>query len=218
MRDASCHQTPGREIAVGKRHKPKRGAPKGSGKPDPTKDRSAHEAARGLQLPSLSELSRELPSEEVLGNFIGIVDGESSDRSAAIMAASLVEQALFTAVFCRLADCGEAARNAWFHEANAPFGTFSAKIKLGRALGIYGPQMEKRLEKVKNVRNVFAHRTSPIDFKHPSIEAEINTMMPNAIKTDAARVRYCATCLALARLLVDDSFKNGGKTMPVSYP
>ena len=193
--------------------------PKGTGKPDPSKDRSAHETSRGVRVPTLADLSRGQPTEDELLVFITLVDAEPSDRSAALMSASLVEHALHLAVNSRLADCGEAIRNTWFNDATAPFGSFAAKIKLGRALGIYKERMDARLLGVKDIRNVFAHRASPIDFTHPTLDAACRKLIaPRQFDEGGARSAYCGTCMALAKLLVADAFEYGGREMTVSFP
>ncbi len=183
------------------------------------KDRSAHEALRGKKMATLSSLSRELPTEDELFNFGDILSAEPSDRSAAIMAAGLVEQALYVAATSRMADPGPAIRNTWFEDANAPFATFAAKIKLGRALGIYGPKMDKTLCRIKDVRNVFAHRSTPIDFTHPSVEAAVMKMNSQPMTgSTPVRTRYCAICLATTKLLIKDAFEQGGKEIALSFP
>lgn len=183
------------------------------------KDRSAHEASRGKKLVALSSLSREFPTEDELLNFGDILAAEPSDRSAAIMAAGLVEQSLYVAVTSRMADPGPAILNTWFEDANAPFATFAAKIKLGRALGIYGPKMDKMLCRIKDIRNVFAHRSTPITFTNPNIEAAVMKMNPRPMTgSTPVRTRYCAVCLATAKLLIKDAFKQGGKEIELSFP
>jgi hypothetical protein len=183
------------------------------------KDRSAHEELRGKKLVSLSKLSREFPTEHELANFDGILTAEPSDRSAAIMAAGLVEQALYTAVTSRMADPGSAILDTWFEDANAPFATFAAKIKLGRALAIYGPKMDQTLCRIKDVRNVFAHRSTPIDFTNPAIEAVVKKMNDKAMTGfTPVRTRYCAICLATTKLLIKDAFEQGGKEIRLSFP
>jgi len=166
---------------------------------------------------TLGDLSREMPSEENLASFEAVLATEPSDRSAAIMAASLTEQALYVAICSRLADPGEAIQNSWFEDANAPFGTFAAKIKLGRALAIYAEKMEDRLCIIKNVRNVFAHRSIPLDFANPVVHAEVKKLGTRPThKGD--RLTYCAACVAISRLLIEDALKEGGKTMKISFP
>jgi hypothetical protein len=51
-----------------------------------------------------------------------------------------------------------------------PLGSFSAKIKLGYALALYGPQTRDDLEMVREIRNAFAHA-----FAHCSKDIDFNT-------------------------------------------
>jgi hypothetical protein len=77
------------------------------------------------------------------------------------MMAALVELALKDAIRVRIADPGDNISHQWFDGDNAAFGSFAAKIQLGRALGIYGPVMHGQLTVIKNVRNQFAHCAVP---------------------------------------------------------
>lgn len=142
----------------------------GTGKPDPNKDRTAHEARRGKKSPTLSDLLTEIPANFSLEQFADDLVAES-DRSAAIMASALVEQALYQMLVCSLADWGEATRRAWFEGPNAPFRSFSAKIAFAHAIGILGPTTTELLNTIRNVRNVFAHRVLPLDFTNPAVVA-----------------------------------------------
>lgn len=167
----------------------------------------------------LRRLSSALPSENDIRQFIEIVDREPSDRSAAIMAAGLLEQSLEVAIRSRLADPGDKIADSWFDGANAPFATFSAKITLGRALGIYGPEMEKRLSTIKNVRNVFAHRSTPIDFGHPALIKHVAGLWDMDLpKSRPARTRYCALCVKIAEAFIENAFEHGGKEISVDFP
>lgn len=187
------------------------------------KDRSGHEHLRGKKMPTLSDLSREMPSSEVVANFLNIVAEDPSDRSAAIMAAGYLEQALFTAITTRIVYPGPTDLNSWFESANAPFGTFAAKIKLGRALATYGPETEERLCRIKDIRNVFAHRSSPIDFSHPTLVKEVRKLVANPMPTpksgvNPARVRYCSTCFKLGQVLLEQATEHQGKELTVPLP
>lgn len=191
---------------------------RGTGKPDPTKDRSAHEAARGKKKMALSDFSREEPSDEDLQNYTRYLV-EESDRGAAVMAAALVEKALEDAIRSRLADPGEGVADSWFKGINAPFQSFSAKITLGRALAIYGEQLEGRLILIKNIRNAFAHRMIPLDFTHPSLSEACRKLSYIQNQPDAQpRVVYGAVCMALAHRLGTYGVEKGHELVEVAFP
>lgn len=175
---------------------------RGTGIPDPTKDRSAHEGARGVKKVSLNDLARQIPSEHELDEYLTHIENES-DRGAAVMAAALVERALEDRIRSSLIDPGDGTQDTWFEGRNAPFSTFSAKISLARALGIIDADIEAMLLVLKNVRNAFAHTMKPITFAHPTIKAECESLKPTVgIEVElAARAIFATSCLTLARLL-----------------
>src|SRR5262249_54463894 len=54
-------------------------------------------------------------------------------------------------------------------EGMGPLATFSAKIKLGYALGFYGPRTRHDFLIFNEIRNAFAHAPHPLTFKNKSI-------------------------------------------------
>jgi len=203
---------------MGKRHKG-RGSPKGTGQPDPTKDRSDHDAARGKKKLTLQDLAGELPSDDDLRNYTQYIIDES-DRGAAVMAASLVERALEDAIRAYTVAPEDGTADTWFQGANAPFRTFAAKIALGRALGIYGEHMDARLGIMKNVRNAFAHRMIPLDFTHPTLTEASLKLSPDPEKHKALppKVLFAIACIALAKTLGEHAQAKGGKVTVPPFP
>jgi hypothetical protein len=206
-------------FVMGSRQRRKRGTTKGTGSPDPTKDRGCHEAKRGVKKTALQELSGELPTDGDLENYTQYIKDES-DRGSAVMAAALVERALEDAIRSHLAAPEDGSQDTWFQGINAPFRTFAAKIALGRALAIYGEHMERRLNVIKNVRNAFAHRMIPLDFSHPTLVEECLSLSPDpeGQKSIHRKVIFAASCMALARVLGDHAAKQGGTELNLSFP
>ena len=168
---------------------------------------------------TIADLSKQLPNENELRNYAELIMKES-DRGAAIMAAAYVETALWTAICTRIPQLDEKTLKSWFDGPLAPFGSFAAKITLGRALCIYGEHMEKRLILIKNIRNAFAHAPRPLDFSHPTLIEECIQLTPDPMR-DAITPRrqiFSASCLALAKVLIVDAVKHGGKEVEVSFP
>jgi hypothetical protein len=164
-------------------------------------------------------LSKEAITDADLEGFGETIRNEP-DRSAAIMAASLVERALTDAIRARLADPGKEITRTWFEGLNAPFQTFSAKIVLGRALAIYGGVMEARLNLVRNIRNAFAHRPQALDFTHPTLmEACLPLMPAEHLDREMGRKQiYAVACLALCSVLGKFAEEEGGKELTVRFP
>ncbi len=173
----------------------------------PKKDRAGHDAARGVPIPKLADLSRETLSEDEILNWKELITKES-DRGAAIMAGALVEQALTKVIRSHLTDPGDKITKTWFEGQGAPFGTFAAKITLGRALGIYSDYTERRLIFIKDVRNAFAHSVRPLDFKHATLAAACHQKLPppnvNTKDIIPTQALFYAHCHALAGILTKD--------------
>jgi hypothetical protein len=183
------------------------------------KDRTNHQAARGKKMPSIHDLTREKPAigdiQEYLKTLMSV-----DDRSCAIMGGALVEECLEIAIRCRILDPGKTIANGWFKGPNAPFCTFSAKIQMGLALAIYGPQNHGRILAVKDIRNAFAHRFLPLDFDHPALVTSLHKFAPflkGSAETNMKLI-FATGCVVQARSLMEDALENGGKVMTTSVP
>lgn len=136
------------------------------------KDRTGHLSARGVSGEkstgrSLSgNLSRRAPDH---GEFDEAVNEfqTGSDRVAAIMGVTLIENLLLDAIESRLDDASD--RSALFYESGAPFGTFKAKIVAAKALGIVNKEMAHDLDIIRDIRNQFAHSMLSLDFQNEHI-------------------------------------------------
>lgn len=174
-----------------------------------------------LKQPKLSELSRDLPTEEEVASYQSLLRQES-DRGVALMAGAFVENALWVCICSRIVDPGEKIRKVWFEGPTAPFATFSAKITLGRALGIYGSGMEKRLTLIKNIRNQFAHSARPLTFENSTVTTACKQLTPEGEKYERLRGRQiyisATLALALAQVLAMDARRHAGKEINPSFP
>jgi hypothetical protein len=93
---------------------------------------------------------------------------KQSDRGAAIIAGSLLEEILETAIRARLRELSSDQRKALFGRM-APLSTFSAKIEIGFAIGLYAIPVYTNLNMVREARNRFAHQFETLTFEHPDI-------------------------------------------------
>jgi hypothetical protein len=130
-----------------------------------------------------------------------------SDRSAAIVAATLVESGLEEAIMTRIVALLEKEREALF-DNDAPLANFSAKIKIGRALRLYGPQTRAELDRIREIRNLFAHAKKKILFSTPEIAAMCSTLKffdkapdrglpPPQTAASLPKYRFIVTCVNL---------------------
>lgn len=94
---------------------------------------------------------------------------ERGDRGAAILMATNLENALQFAIV-RMLRIRPKRRSELFG-FNAPVGTFSYKIVIGHAIGIFDDVTRTNLDIVRAVRNAFAHARRPIRFTDAAISA-----------------------------------------------
>jgi hypothetical protein len=183
------------------------------------KDRSAHEAARGAKMVAISDLSKQRPTGTQLTAYPSLLLAET-DRGAALMAGALVENTLELAIRAMIVNPGDLTGKSWFEGPNAPFSSFSAKITLGRAIGIYGASMGARLGIIKDIRNAFAHSSIPLDFAHPTIHRLVLKLVPSPerVADRPAKLAFGAACLALSRVLANFAGQHGGKEITVHFP
>jgi DNA-binding MltR family transcriptional regulator len=97
------------------------------------------------------------------------------DRSHAIVAAALLEQALETALLTHFR-VEETEARTLFADQEGSISTFAIKIKLAYALGIIDPLIRTELTHIKNIRNVFAHTRASVTFQTPEIATACNIL------------------------------------------
>ncbi len=91
-----------------------------------------------------------------------------NDRGAALLLAANLENSLQIAIERRLA-IAETHRTILFVDEASPLRRFSAKIRMGYALGLFGGGLKSNLDLVRMIRNVFAHAASPVHFSTPEV-------------------------------------------------
>ena len=145
-----------------------------------------------------------------------------SDRETAILAAAYLEETLKLALSCAFV---ENTHQAMFEGADAPLNTFAAKIRLAEALAIVGPRTKSRLDKIRKIRNAFAHSLLPFSFEEEAIQnlsADLADGLPAESNLNfefdtsgfsAPRRKYCQACIALGGDFVRYSFEVGGRTI-----
>lgn len=192
----------------------------GTGQPG-NKDRKAHDDRRGKKALTLADLARELPNEDEILRLFALMEDES-DRGCALVCGSFVEAGVRMAVSARMvADVSVLAQI--MTDASAPLSTFSAKIKAGLALGMYGPKTAKNLALVKDIRNTFAHALRPLSFDHPTIAAACQklTPIPNyqpPLALTGPRGRFTMYCRYIFGEIYRDAMAEGGKTIAYRLP
>jgi len=128
----------------------------------------------------------ELPFDTMKKLGRDLVDGEEraalqrdlengTDRTAAIIAASLVEHLLENTILAFLPR-SDARTTARLLSREGALSGFSSKNFLGYALGIYNKNVLSDLEAIREIRNDFAHSAKPIDFETHEILKHIKKL------------------------------------------
>lgn len=177
---------------------------------------------------SLSNLSQDLPSEDEFEQIFRELVTQT-DRAAALMAGAFLDRSLRLAIMCRFVQMSKNDEKHLFEGDTAPLGTFSAMIKVGKAVGIYGNKTRQQIDSIRAVRNAFAHALKPISFAHPDLIKECTKLDsgPYVIDLPAqiiaynhhpARRAYLLTAMFISKRLYLDGEKNGDREIEVDLP
>ena len=174
---------------------------------------------------SLRDIARQRAEKKDLRTLAAELQN-MEDRPAAIVAATLVEDAVQDRILGRMKKLSKSEYGRLFLP-DAPLGTFSAKIRVANALKVLYTDWARQIDVIRDIRNVFAHARSHIDFKTPEIVD--NTMritviedhrnpdfefiykgsthplhqIANSVRLLDPRSRYIGSCLYLALALWD---------------
>jgi hypothetical protein len=120
-------------------------------------------AVKAVRLLTNAEMSGEHASA-----FMEEVKREKNDRGSAILAATNTENALRYVIARRLVVARPDYDNLF--GLSGPMSTFDLKIKMARALKIYGKETNDNLILLRTIRNAFAHAPTPITFETTEIK------------------------------------------------
>ena len=141
-----------------------------------------------------------MPAFEEIAPIIGELVHEPSDRGAAVLGASLLDGALEAALLTKCRKLTESEQKDMFGP-DAPLGSFSAKIRAGYALRLFGPLTRTELDAIREVRNAFAHTRRRIYFTTPEVAAVCKRIkLPDRIATtvrspESDRANYTLACI-----------------------
>lgn len=99
----------------------------------------------------------------------------SSPRGGAMVAASFLDDFLMKLILVHLEALSDSEVDGLFGPER-PLGTFSSKIKLGRALGLFGPRTAHDLNLIREIRNAFAHGLRKMNFETPEIRQLVGSL------------------------------------------
>jgi DNA-binding MltR family transcriptional regulator len=112
---------------------------------------------------ALKALSRKPATYTEIASTFKALKRQRSDRAIAILASALVEDALEDAIVARLSPLSKDDHASLF-EGEGPLSTFSARIRVGFALSIFGKITRDDLNCMRDIRNAFAHARISLKF------------------------------------------------------
>lgn len=104
----------------------------------------------------------------------GIITGlhKESDRTAAIAGASLVESVLQELLITSFRRKSADLLPRLF-ENRGPLSDFNSKILVAEAFGVIGTQQAAEIQRIRHIRNCFAHARLPVSFSTKEIATEV---------------------------------------------
>ncbi|MFI4974396.1 MAG: hypothetical protein ACHP84_07660 [Caulobacterales bacterium] len=106
-----------------------------------------------------------------------------SDRGAALVAASFVDARLTEAISLRFDPNVDPTVRGRVLRGSGALATFSAKIDVGLMLSLYPPSVHVMLNKIRDIRNDFAHEVMPMSFQTPSVSDRCHNLLPVLVST-----------------------------------
>lgn len=97
-----------------------------------------------------------------LNAFFMNIDGES-DRGCVLVAAAIIDECLEVLLRSRLLQDDPKLINSLF-SGQGPLSSFWSKIQFARALNVIPSWVHEDLERIRSLRNLFAHRYDSADF------------------------------------------------------
>lgn len=181
-------------------------------------------------LESLKALAEEIPDDARIRGLLRVIENRhlGSDYAVAIIAASLVERALHAALLGRFVPLGPKDRNWLFsYREKGPMADLGARSRFGLILGLYGKPTFDDLEKIRKIRNLFAHSPSLRKFSYRPIARECQRFNVNdfVFRHEAATKHretpqgsYVSACLQIAGRLKGRLEAMAESDEPVSFP
>lgn len=141
---------------------------------------------------------------------------DESDRAAAVLAASFVEDSMRTSLMQHLV-AGRATSKLL--KDSGALGTFSALVAVSYAMGFLSPEMKLNLTLIRKIRNYFAHHPAHTTFKDQADrcnELAIATTAGDILGDLNARNRYILTISITVALFTRIVGNAGRRVLPTS--
>lgn len=154
--------------------------------------------------PELSEALKKLlkgrPTDEEVATLFHEMLNDGA-RGCVLAGTSFIEDVLRGAIAFRFGHLSAKEMRDLF-EGTAPLSTYSAKIKMAYAMGIIGKRTRHDLEKLRELRNAFAHSTRHLTFNLPEISNIVGSLHALNDVTGGAKYSVQNKFVASTRLIM----------------
>jgi DNA-binding MltR family transcriptional regulator len=141
----------------------------------------------------LKELAKRIPDEGTEFALLRTLEDSRAHYPIAIIGAAMIERALEVAITSRFVPLDKQGRNLLFdYEQKGLLADLGARIRMGCALGLFGPKTFADLEAIRHIRNLFAHAPSPRGFDDEEV-SEACRHLSRSIRRFAARPSLART-------------------------
>lgn len=100
---------------------------------------------------------------------------QHDDRTAAIVGASLVESVVERLLISSFSSSASDLNQRLF-ENRGPLSDFNSKIVVAQAFGVIGDRVADDIQRIRRIRNCFAHARLPVNFEEPAIAMEVSEL------------------------------------------
>lgn len=126
---------------------------------------------------SLNALTRILPTRDQADEFLAELVSDNH-RTSALVGCSVIEQALRTLLLSKMPNLTENESDALFYDKHATLASLSSRIEVAYALGAIDSAERDDLNRIRRIRNAFAHSPAPLTFEHELVANECALLTP----------------------------------------
>ncbi|MFP2516956.1 MltR family transcriptional regulator [Buttiauxella agrestis] len=141
------------------------------------------------------------PEIEKLGLFLNAFNKES-DRGAALLAASMLDESLLEILESWL--IANKSSKELLASGFAPLGSFAARLKAAHALGLIMDHEFNEIDLIRKIRNEFGHSWKEVSFENNKIKQLLNNLPwlgPDDVKQEPKSKFSFAVSIILVDLL-----------------
>lgn len=136
---------------------------------------------------TLRSLTSKVPEPDEADRIMSGLHQES-DRTAAIVGSSLVESTLQDLIGSAMSNKAIDLPEKLF-ENRGPLSDFNSKIIIAQAFGLISDRMASDLQRIRKIRNCFAHARVNVDFENSLVAREVSELAV-VIAVRATEARY----------------------------